>query len=188
MGNQALIGRTIKNGKIEVFYNHGGALNASQTGDKRPEEPELDQREGIVKDKKAFAKEVDYVFYEAVWLDGVCYLPVWVYPFEYVKSKSYTKYGNGILVRCSTGNQLHESVIVRHVVKDLVDNLTDLSIESKKKLIINAIVSATDKDRIADFSPVGYNHKPIDTKELFERLQEKEKVRPHRTNKRRAVR
>jgi len=92
MASNALIGKTItkgKNkGKIKVYYSHWGEANAHTAGENKPQPPEQDlDFEQIVKDKKEFGKIIDYVFCEAVWLDGECFRPIYIHSSRYMMSR-----------------------------------------------------------------------------------------------------
>jgi len=176
MGHRALIGNTLKDGKVEIYYSHWGALNAYDSGGKKPSVPEKDKGEKtwIVEDKFAFGKEVDYLHHEAVWLDGICYYPIWIFPSESVEVSKWKTERQGILVKANTGIEFNRWNAYGET-KYLIDEITNLSVENKIKLMINYIVGHTceGKDDIPEFSPLGYDWKFILMKELFEKLNKK---------------
>jgi len=178
MASNALIGKTItkgKNkGKIKVYYSHWGEANAHTAGENKPQPPEQDlDFEQIVKDKKEFGKIIDYVFCEAVWLDGECFRPIYIHSSRYMMSRKgkWKREGQGILLRARTGNELRKWLDLNAGI-GLIDDLTDLNPKDKIKLMINFVVKKTDEQDIPEFSPMGYKVKYQDMRTLFDQLKQ----------------
>jgi len=170
MGHRSLIGKTSENGKIEVYYAHWGALNAYDSGNENIKVPEESNEKGfILKDKFEFGEKVDYLHHEAIWLDSVCYKPIWVFPAKTTKIEEWKTEGKGILIKCKTGISFNRYNYFEDA-KDLIDELTDLNVEDKIKLFVNFVVGVTCDGDIPDFSPYGYDWKYRNTKEFYDDL------------------
>lgn len=181
MGHRALVGRTQLDGKVKYFYAHWGALNAYEAGGKKPEAPSEDAEDAKESDymwadnRIEFGKAIDYLHHEAVWLDGVCYCPIWIFPSESVDVASWKTEGQGVLIRCKSGIEFNAVNSTFSLIKT-IDSLTALSTEDKIMLMVNEIVGHTYRDNIPEFSPLGYNHKYENTKGLYNKLKNKPKA------------
>jgi hypothetical protein len=156
----AIVGRTQSDGSIEYYYSDGGAFDAYHAGNKKPEAPEEPEEERKKsKNKIEFAKNhIDYFRDDAVWLDGVCYYPIWVYPTKNVSALDCKGKGKrfGILVKVESGTEFNLMSSI-YKLKNLIDDLTpQLATEQKIKGIVNIIVGNLSKGQIPSFSPYGY--------------------------------
>lgn len=78
MGSRALIAETFDSGKVKYFYSQYGAENARVAGDN--EKPKIPEKTSEVEIQTAdslekFAREIDSVIHEAIWINGDCYYP-----------------------------------------------------------------------------------------------------------------
>jgi hypothetical protein len=177
MGHRSLIGKTLKDGKVEIYYSHWGACETHDHTEEPIQVPKYnkleDNKKWKVKNKKAFGKEIDYLFHEAVWLDGVCHIPLWVYPNNKTKSKDWKTKGYGILIKADNGKEFNEICKLGQAIIDITDDLTDLSIKDKIKLIVNNVCWEIDKELIPAFSPFGYKVETHFPRHVLQELKEK---------------
>jgi hypothetical protein len=156
----AIIGNTQSDGSIEYYYSDGGAFDARNAGNMKPKAPEEPEEQRMTsKNKIEFAKNhIDYFWNDAVWLDGVCYYPIWVYPTKNVSALDCKGKGKrfGILVKVESGTEFNLMSSIYNL-KNLIDDLTpQLATEQKIKAIVNIIVGNLSKGQIPSFSPYGY--------------------------------
>jgi len=172
MGARALVGRTLEDGSVEVYYSHWGAGNAEEAGEEKPIIPkkEPEEKTWVVKDKYAFGKEVDYLHHEAVWLDSQCYVPIWIFPSESVNVKRWKTEGQGILIKVDSGTD-YNYYRAQSDKRDLLDTLTPhLTTKQKIEMMINEVVGSTTDGSIPDFSPLGYGVKYVSTKKFMRKV------------------
>lgn len=170
MGHRALVGTTQEDGTVQSFYSHWGAMNAYGAGKDYPEAPKKDGEREIftAKNAKEFAKKhVDFLHHEAVWLDGKCYAPLWVFPSSSIKCKDWKTEGQGVLIECSSGEEFNQTL--DYNAAHLIDDITDLSKKNKIKLMLNHILGhlSCNDTRVPSFSPMGYKKECQITRELF---------------------
>ncbi len=175
MGHRALVGKILKDGKVEVYYSHWGALNCYNAGDKKPEVPdEPDEKRWIVDNIQKFAEEeIDYLHHEAVWIDGEAYLPLWIFPASNIPVDKWITKGFGILIKVKNGKEFNYFCDIFYLERlcdwGLIGDLAELDIDKKILLIINEVVNWC-SNNIPKFSPFGYKFFYVPRKELFEIL------------------
>ena len=161
MGDRALVGETIKDGKIRVYYSHWGALNAWEGDLEVPEEE--DEERYVLDNAEEFGKHIDYLHIEAIWLDGRCYYPFWIFPSDKINVHKWKTEGEGILIECTTNEEFNRTSDEIHKLKEkLQKENPELNLKELKDLIIKCTVAKCGKERIPYFSPYGTD---IDEKE-----------------------
>lgn len=166
----------MKNGRIKVYYSHWGALEGYEAGKEKIKVPEKEKKEKYFycKDRFEFGETIDYLYHEAVWLDNICYCPIWIFPSDSVKCEDWKTQGQGILLKSITGDNFNHWDNLDNM-KYLIDDLTpELTTKQKIRLMINFVLGniSSKNDDIPDFSPLGNNVKYMNMKKLLKQIKE----------------
>ncbi len=104
MGHRALIATTRKDGRVEYYYSHWGAMEAYENDCVIPEKGKHEKL-SMAKDIKDFVNNhLNFLHHEAVWIDGICYNPIWLEDSR-KDVKKWKSDGNGILVKAKNSRE-----------------------------------------------------------------------------------
>ncbi len=137
----------------QYFYSQWGALNAYKGNCIIPRQEENEEIQITENINDFIENHLDWVFIEAIWIDGICYNPI------------YIEEGIGILVRVDDSWQFN---ITGDNCLSLIDDLRpDLPDDIRLKLKINLIVGKSFEGSIPNFSAYGYGWEYKNMKNLL---------------------
>lgn len=133
MGHRALISRIEEDGTVTYNYDKSGSLEASErenipslrVDDSRETETAEDLRDFVL-------NHVDYVWHEAVWIDGDCYKPI-------VK---------GLLVKCTTSDEYYDALTVRSKVNYLENDISRHEFQSNLEMVPSSLPEHMELDDV----------------------------------------
>ena len=176
MGHRALIGETQKDGKVKWWYSQWGATNTHDCGKNMPKVPQTEGKpDGISKNVYDFVKkDVNYLHHEAIWIDKICYIPVWLFPSDSVEVGKWKSDGQGVLIKVKNQYDVDMAINISDAIHNIDDLTPNLSIKEKIELMENYVIGKTYDGQIPEFSPYGYK-KYRNMRQLYDEILSRKK-------------